>query len=105
MVTTPTTVSRSNMRGLVDQIERLQSEKALLNDEIMTLRSSTATNCLAEFEMLRNLNAVLEKDKLNLQKEIDNLRLSSVRFCCAINLAATKSQVTLKSYDESHKLN
>ena len=86
------------MRGLVDQIERLQSEKALLNDEIMTLRSSTASSCLAEFEMLRNLNTDLEKDKQKLQEQIDHLQLSSVCLYCAVNLVAINLRVVCGSY-------
>jgi uncharacterized protein (UPF0335 family) len=78
VVSTPTPVSRGNVKGLVDQIERLQSEKAILNDEIMTLRSNAAKNWQSEFEKLRGLNAELEKDKRRLEEEISNLQLSMV---------------------------
>jgi len=81
---TPTAVARGNLRGLVDQIERLQSEKALINDELLTLRSSAAKSWLAEFDLLRGLNTELEKHKKKLEDDICQLRLSAVSLLCHI---------------------
>lgn len=78
VASTPTAVSRGSIKGLVEQIERLQSEKATLYDEIMTLRSSAAKNWQSEFEMLRTLNVELQKEKRRLEEEINNIQLSMV---------------------------